>query len=408
MRFPYPRFLRAPKSLPLAVLALSLAAILLAACSRSKAPASDAKLLITASTDLGEIEYGQVVAATLSVSNPTSHPIQIRRIDCSCVCLSVVNFPKIIPAGTTDKIQLQIAAAEVGSFDFVATAQIDGLPAEPIMAHLLHSVVKSPSILARQTAAQDGLLIAAPAAIQAQRSSLFIDLREADAFARGTVPGAQNFPLFVLKTKDRLKNASLVLVGDGISESEIYEECRKLRKLGFAKAQVLSGGIRAWKQAGGVLEGTSRLASETGLVGAWKGPHLREAGGWDYLKVNLPNETATSTLALVGQIPYSPDIAQLRSSLTPYISANNPRRLMIVAADDAAYVKIEEALHGLPQRPVFYLSGGLAALASTDTDRRLVGNGTLVSINNYDSQRANSGHPSGVRLSGCSSCPGKK
>ncbi len=369
----------------------------------------DAPVQISASIDLGEIEFGQVVASTLTVSNPTRHPVEIRGVESSCVCLTVGGFPKTIAPGGTGKIELRIAAAEVGEFDFVATTSFKGRRLEVSQSHLLHTVVKSPAVVARQEAEQEGLLIPASEAIQKMRLLVLIDIRDVNAFTRASVPGAQNFPLFALKTKNRLKNSAVVLMADGMADMEIYEECRKLRKLGFANTRVLDGGIRAWKQAGGMVEGTSRIGSETGLVNAWRTAHSQEQKGWDYLKINLTNEptAATTPVPLIGQVSYSNDPAELRASLAPYLAAN-PRRLMVVAPDDAAYSKIEEALKGMSERPVFYLSGGFSALVTIDDQRRSLGKGTMVSTNNYDNQQTNAGRTSGVRLSGCGSCAAKK
>jgi rhodanese-related sulfurtransferase len=77
-----------------------------------------------------------------------------------------------------------------------------------------------------------------------------IDIRDADAFAKGTLPNARNIPAG--KVAERLgelkKDKPVLLVCDtGTRAGRIAAQ---LRSSGFKDVYVLGGGLAAWREAG--------------------------------------------------------------------------------------------------------------------------------------------------------------
>lgn len=77
-----------------------------------------------------------------------------------------------------------------------------------------------------------------------------VDIRNAEAFARGHIVGAKNVPMDELEAKlEQLdKSRAVVAVCDqGISSNRAIDT---LRKAGFESAWGLKGGMNAWNQEG--------------------------------------------------------------------------------------------------------------------------------------------------------------
>jgi rhodanese-related sulfurtransferase len=79
-----------------------------------------------------------------------------------------------------------------------------------------------------------------------------IDLRNAEAYARGHIVNAKNIPFDEFEAKrstvDKFKSKPVVAVCDsGISSNKVVAS---LRKSGFESAYGLKGGMSAWSQAG--------------------------------------------------------------------------------------------------------------------------------------------------------------
>jgi rhodanese-related sulfurtransferase len=77
-----------------------------------------------------------------------------------------------------------------------------------------------------------------------------IDICEPAEYAAGHVAGARNVPLKSLEgSKDLPSNKNLPLVVVCASGTRATRATALLRKAGYAKAQALAGGLRAWREA---------------------------------------------------------------------------------------------------------------------------------------------------------------
>lgn len=100
-------------------------------------------------------------------------------------------------------------------------------------------------------------------ALLARSDSTIVDGRTASEFAQFHLNGALNMAPEELKTKPFLHRQTLILVGNGKGERELYRACGELKRQGFRQVRVLHGGMPAWQDENRVL-GQHALWSELG------------------------------------------------------------------------------------------------------------------------------------------------
>lgn len=81
--------------------------------------------------------------------------------------------------------------------------------------------------------------------------AVVVDVREVDEFATGHIAAAKNLPVGQLEAKlaAAVKNKSLPLILVCATGARANKALATAKKLGYAQAEVLSGGLKAWKEA---------------------------------------------------------------------------------------------------------------------------------------------------------------
>ncbi len=89
-----------------------------------------------------------------------------------------------------------------------------------------------------------------------REKAVVIDVSEADEFAVGHVGGAKNVPVGVIETRlpEVVKNKALPLILVCPTGARAARALAAAKKLGYEQAQVLGGGLAAWKEANLPLE----------------------------------------------------------------------------------------------------------------------------------------------------------
>ena len=84
-----------------------------------------------------------------------------------------------------------------------------------------------------------------------REKAVVVDVSEAEEFAAGHVGGAKNVPLAQLEDKltSMVKNKSLPLILVCATGARANRALAVAKKLGYEQAEVLSGGLKAWKEA---------------------------------------------------------------------------------------------------------------------------------------------------------------
>jgi rhodanese-related sulfurtransferase len=84
-----------------------------------------------------------------------------------------------------------------------------------------------------------------------REKAVVVDVSENDEFAAGHVGGAKNVPLNELEDKlvAAVKNKALPLILVCATGARANRALAVAKKLGYEQAQVLGGGLKAWKEA---------------------------------------------------------------------------------------------------------------------------------------------------------------
>jgi rhodanese-related sulfurtransferase len=109
-----------------------------------------------------------------------------------------------------------------------------------------------------QGATASGLTAASAVLLINREKAIVVDVRENEEFSAGHVGGAKNVPLdqFEARLPEAVKNKGLPLILVCANGSRAQRALQTARKLGYDKAQVLSGGLKAWKEANLPVERT--------------------------------------------------------------------------------------------------------------------------------------------------------
>jgi rhodanese-related sulfurtransferase len=77
-----------------------------------------------------------------------------------------------------------------------------------------------------------------------------VDVRSAQEYEQAHIDGAMHAPLGRLATLGFLRQQTVVLVGSGKAERELYVACARLKAKGFGAVSVLQGGLAQWRAEG--------------------------------------------------------------------------------------------------------------------------------------------------------------
>ena len=84
-----------------------------------------------------------------------------------------------------------------------------------------------------------------------REKAVVVDVGNAQEFAGGHVTGSRHIPLAEIEARlpETVKNKALPVLMVCASGARAQKAAATARRLGYQKAQVLAGGLRAWKEA---------------------------------------------------------------------------------------------------------------------------------------------------------------
>lgn len=127
----------------------------------------------------------------------------------------------------------------------------------PFLAHnwalVLIAVVSGALLLAPGVMAgtRSGLTPGDAVQLINREKAVVVDVSEADEFAAGHIVGARNIPVSDLERRlpETVKNKTVPLILVCASGARAQRCAATAKSLGYEKAVVLGGGLRAWKEA---------------------------------------------------------------------------------------------------------------------------------------------------------------
>ena len=308
--------------------------------------------------DFGVIRMGREVRHEFRLANTSSVPIVIKSVVSSCECLQVASAPTNLAPGAPGALAVVVRPKTAGFVDY--TVVFETVPGEGTKMFTL-----SGKAVAGETGfLRTNLLVSARELLARQAGGealCFLDVRSQDDYRLARIPGSLNLPLFTVKTKGFLRSKRVILVSEGCGHDHLLTECDKLAAAGFVAPRVLDGGLRAWQQAGGPMEGEDTTATRLGAITPAQFYFGHADDLWLVAAVGDSAEVTGASLGLAAT-PLPAGGPELLADLAAALHRDPAaRRLLIVTACGQDYGLLEQTLRGFAGPPVFYLEGGAKA-----------------------------------------------
>ena len=192
---------------------------------------------------------------------------------------------------------------------------------------------------------------------------VLVDVRNREEFEKFRIPGSINIPLFAIKTKTFLKHKPLVLINDGYHYSPLEQECKCLSDSGFTAVWVLNGGLNAWRQKGGALNGDIFAQKELNKMSPQV--FFEEKNDENWVVIDISRSKNQEALYLIPQaiaIPFIDNAREFVSSIKRVMEKHEKTPFLcflILNENGEQYEKIEKLVEEAGLRNVFYLKEGL-------------------------------------------------
>jgi rhodanese-related sulfurtransferase len=207
---------------------------------------------------------------------------------------------------------------------------------------------------------------------------VLIDVRSPDSFDQLRIPGSMNIPLYAVKTKSFLKDRHAVLIDEGYFYGRLEAECRKLKDAGF-HVSILFGGLNAWIETGGELDGHSFGANRINTVSPcvfhlekdYENNVIIDISGKRNLDATpLPTNAVYFSVVDTNGLKLS----GFYESLNGAKQSNNKYQVIVIASKDGSgYEKAKKIIREMKINNVFYLDGGFHAYSQYLNDLSLSG-----------------------------------
>jgi rhodanese-related sulfurtransferase len=211
--------------------------------------------------------------------------------------------------------------------------------------------------------------------IKNRQETMLVDVRGAGEFEQFRIPGSINVPLHAVKTKPFLKVGPFILFDEGYRHELLANECSTLAGSGFP-CSVLYGGLTAWRDERGDLEGEHAAWGKLGSMTAALFFHERNMEGW--VMIDASQQRSLVSVCLMpdaAHVPFTAAPAQFASRL---IERLRPRRadvftrILIFNEKGAGYDSIRLYAGKAALRSLYFLEGGIEQYAAYLTQQTLL------------------------------------
>jgi rhodanese-related sulfurtransferase len=191
-----------------------------------------------------------------------------------------------------------------------------------------------------------------------------VDVRSPDDFEKARIPNTLNIPLHAVKSKQFLKNLTFVLINAGENYRTLEEEAIKLKSLGFFNVKILAGGMSAWRDAGGRIDGDPVILSQLNEISPRDFNIDSSYDDWILINTSSLKPVAKDSIfSQATHIPFNNNqekfVNQVQSTIFP--RDDNPLPFVLILNSNGDYGHIKYALRDAELTNIFYLSGGIEA-----------------------------------------------
>jgi rhodanese-related sulfurtransferase len=188
-----------------------------------------------------------------------------------------------------------------------------------------------------------------------QPDTVLVDVRAKAAFDTMRINGAINMQAAEIRTKRYLSNKTIVLLGDGKAEQDLYALCGELKSAGFKQAKVLRGGVMAW-----ILDNKAVIGSAPNLpdlVSLSPGELFQESKVADNLVIGVSSgRNLADVLPLAGSLP-SANVEAVKTFIQKRKKAKGPGNIILVADARFDHSQLAALAQAVKPEPLLVYTG---------------------------------------------------
>jgi rhodanese-related sulfurtransferase len=356
--------------------------------------------------EFGLIPIGTVINHTFILKNTGKKTLALSGVTASCDCTKVTSFPKRIAPGDQGEIVAVMDHRHAGYTDIAINVQTGPALQALYTFHLIGVLVDKPkenSASPEQITAKDAMQLQATS-----KTVTLVDVRPINLYVQVHAKGAQNVQPFPLEARLDLKSRSIILIGAGANDPSLSSRIDHLKSLGFKDVRFVTGGLRSWQMAGGLLEGAALPQSANLALLSPSEFYADQKGGASWLVINVDEagvKEAFPTIYPIKNLPLKGSPSSFAKALRSASTSQN-FYVLITSSIGTGYDQIETALRGNKfGLPVYYLEGGSRAYATYVQQQMLELAVQKITVRGDQAYLASS-RTTGqvVRGAGCSSC----
>jgi rhodanese-related sulfurtransferase len=185
--------------------------------------------------------------------------------------------------------------------------------------------------------------------------TMLIDLRSPTDYQISHARNAIHLSLSSLLTKPYLRNKTLILMGSGKTEAEIYRNCTRLKQSGYQNVFVMQGGLISWLSAGYALQGKSVSMldlSQLSTAEFWR--ETQEAGNLILLE---KSRTAFQDILPDSRVLSQNTLGALRSSVDKIRKLQPLTGVILIASPKITDDQVRELLRAAHPLPLLLYTG---------------------------------------------------
>ena len=321
------------------------------------------------SLTLTELRLNESVIREFRLANTSASKRTIKAIVPTCKCTTVLRNDPMVAANSQGRFTVRVQPERLGKLDVNIkvsylddshedTFSIHSFVVPPTSALDLEPIKSREKMLSTSANLISGAEAVTLAASSAANTVIFVDVRAASAYRLGHIPASINLALASIRGRSFLKGREVILVDQGVVADSVMDVAKALRSAGFGQVRILNGGLQAWRNAGGSVNGSEPLA--TSLAELSPAVVFESARSSDWQIIGLEKTAARYRFGdLFAQVSDVSDAtpASVKAALIP------GKKHLLISKQGEHYHGLHQTLvsHQRSDTEIYYLAGGAEA-----------------------------------------------